>query len=116
MHNLKPGIYFASADRSSSADFQMNLILPVRFSLKLISFAHFQCLVMLGFLWSVTAFSVSFFILCIIFWTYWPFYKNVTTHRPLPMQWCIKQQIYNIWNWKREDQWVRHWNYYTIAN
>jgi len=48
--------------------------------------------------------------------TYGPFYKNLTTRGPLSIKWCMKQQIHNIWNWKKHDKWVRHWNYYTIAN
>jgi len=48
--------------------------------------------------------------------TYGPFYKNVTNCGPLPIKWCRKQHIQKIWNWRREDKWVRHWTYFTLAN
>jgi len=32
--------------------------------------------------------------------TYGPFYKHVTTRGPLPITWCVKQQIHNVWNRK----------------
>ena len=32
------------------------------------------------------------------------------------MMYSMKHQIHNIRNYKREDKWVHHWNYYTITN
>jgi len=46
---------------------------------------------------------------------YGTIYKNVTTRGPLPIKWCIKQQIRKIQHCKGTVKWVRHWNHYTIS-
>jgi len=46
---------------------------------------------------------------------YGTIYKNVTTRGPLPIKWCIKQQIRKIQHCKGTVKWVRHRNHYTIS-